>query len=278
MKKIFILACIFLCINSYADIDGGITIGGNIGLGMPYEAMSFDTTLDAGASDVGWTIRPAIILGSQKKFAIGIEYTYKYQKYTLGKYKWRDVTRDYPWTGYDGTVQHSYYTWPEEYYEQTSYTAHSHNIGISFTEKLTKNPNWWTFGYDTDSKGPFFSVNIGIYHGPDDTDANFMLAINTYISSKKIGLGIALNFQAYSDYYSKPVYNTPVYTSYSPSTYISDTSYYNSYYTPDTSSYAYYSGGDRVYVRGHYRHYKSGKVSYVRAHTRSYPGRGRGRK
>lgn len=279
MKRIKLMTLLGLALALYvhADIKGGITVGGDVGLGMPFECMGIDTTLESGASEIGWTIRPAIILGKDNKFAIGIEYTYKYQKYTLDKYKYRDITKDYPWTGYDGTVHHSYYTYTEHYDEITSVAAVSHNIGISFTEKLSKNPNWWTIGYDTDSKGPFFNANIGVYHGPDDYNANFMLALYTYISAKKMSIGLTLNFQAYTDYYSAPSYSsysTPSYSSYT--SYRDTTTYYGTYYPSDTTTY--YGSSDRVHVRGHYRHYKSGKVSYVRPHTRSYPGRGRSKR
>lgn len=292
MKNLLLLVFLLIAANSYAEIDCGITVGGGVGFGMPYDAVSgnyYDdnyNTFESGITEVGWTIRPALILGSNKKFAIGIEYTYKYQNYTVEEHKTREITEDYPFTWFDGTVEHNYYTRTEYYSENVSHTAISHNIGLSFTEKLSTNPNWWTIGYDTDGKGPFFNANIGVFHGPDDSYANFMIAVNTYISTKKIALGITLNFQAYTDYYDGPKYKSnytnsysyyPTYSSsstYTPSTYSSDTTYYSSSYTPDTT-YSYYGSSDRVYVRGHYRHYKSGKISYVRPHTRSYPGRGR---
>ena len=257
-----------------ADADYGITVGGGVGLGLPFDGLVDHNTLEDGASEVGWTIRPAIVLGSDSKFAIGVEYTYKYQKYTLKQSFDREVTKDYPWTRYDGTVEHSYYTYSITDYENRTYRSSSHNIGISFTEKLSKNPNWWTVGYETEGNGPFFNANIGVYHGPDDYDANFMVAINTYISTKKIALGVTLNFQAYTSYYSSPVKQYSTYSTTYPSySYTADTTY-NSYYTPDTTTYS-YVGSDQVYVRGHFRHYKSGKVGYVRPHYRSRPGRGR---
>lgn len=276
MKKLFIITLLFAILNANAGIGGGITVGGGIGVGTPLDYGKYEFCL----YEYTGTFRPVIKLASYDGFAIGIEYTYKYQNYTLNERKTRDITQQQ-----QSIVDGSYYTYTytEEYTEHKTLPTHSHNIGISFTTNLSRSslsngPNWWTFGYDIDSKGPFFNANFGLYH---NTDGNVMLAFTTYISSKNISMGITLNFQAYTSddthynksYTSYSTYNSTPYT-YSQDTYVTDYNDDTSYYTPDTTSY-YYGNSDRVYVRGHYRHYKSGKISYVRPHTRSYPGRGR---
>ena len=239
----------------------GITIGANIGLGIPWDAMSYDyeNELESGISEIGFGVRPAITLGYENKFAIGLDYNLRYQKFVYNRTYTTDIFQR------------------DEVKEKI--TSLTHNIGFSFCAKLTKNPNWWSFGYDVESKGPYASASIGFFNGPDDYNSNFMMAFSTYISSSKMSVGLTLNFQTYTDYFIEKTYSsystisTSSYSSrYTPSKYYSaDTTYNNTVYPTDTTSY--YGGTGRVYVSGHFRHYKSGKVSYVRPHTRSYPRR-----
>ena len=263
MKNLFILIFAVLLTVSHAVDNYGITCGGTLGAGLPFNVKY------NGDVELGWLIRPALTIGSDNKFAIGVEYSYKYQNETKDNY-------------FDNIIAESR-------------DVSSHNIGLSFATTLSKTPFWYTFGYDTYTNGPFVNVNMGFYSGPDNYNANMLLSWNVYLSSNKLSTGITVSFQWFNEYYNDntsshayyPSY-TPTYTAYS--SYTTDTDYYsddddddtpsinyNSYYSPDTTTSSYY-GGNRVYVRGHYRHYKSGKVSYVRPHTRSYPGTGRRRK
>lgn len=176
MKKTLLLL-LLLTVISYSE--GGITFGGGIGYGVPFEGVSCNYECDwTTEPEFIFTARLAGIAGEDNVLTIGAEYTFRSQKYTIENY-------DY---------------FNDIFYE---YDSQSHNIGISVGMNLNRNPVWWTVGYDTFSKGPYFQSTIGLLAGPKHVNNGLLFALNTYISKEKISAALTLNFHFFGDSYER---------------------------------------------------------------------------
>lgn len=173
MKKLIIYLTMLTTL-VFADVNYGVTIGGGAGIGIPF-TDSYDYSLDP---EYIAMIRPALILGDDQVFTIGLDYTFRQQNYTIGE-------NDY-----------SYY-----YTKYKTYHSYSHNFGISMGMNLNRNPVWWSIGYDTYSKGAYFQSTIGLLAGPRESNNGVLFALNTYVSAKKVSAGITVNLHWFGDSY-----------------------------------------------------------------------------
>ena len=195
MKKL-IIYLITLTTLVFADVNYGVTIGGGVGIGIPF-TDSYDYSLDP---EYIATIRPALILGDDQVFTIGLDYTFRQQNYTIGEDAQRIVTK----TDYGIFDNKPYtYSYTEYYTEYKTYHSYSHNIGISMGMNLNRNPVWWSIGYDTYSKGAYFQSTIGLLAGPRESNNGILFALNTYVSGKKISAGITVNLHWFGDSYTR---------------------------------------------------------------------------
>lgn len=177
MKKLWILILIIasLC---FGEVNFGFTLGGGIGIGIPF-TDSYDWDIEP--EYIG-TFRPALILGDDQVFTLGIDYTFRQQNWTIGEYN------------------DSYYSYYKEY---TTYHSYSHNFGIAMGMNLNRNPVWWSIGYDTYSKGPYFQSTIGLLASSRENNNGVLFALNTYVSSKKVSAGITANLHWFGDSYKR---------------------------------------------------------------------------
>ncbi len=195
MKKLIIYLTMLTTL-VFADVNYGVTIGGGVGRGIPF-TDSYDYSLDP---EYIATFRPALILGDDQVFTIGLDYTFRQQNYTIGEDAQRVVTK----TNYGVFDNKPYtYSYTEYYKEYKTYHSYSHNIGISMGMNLNRNPVWWSVGYDTYSKGAYFQSTIGLLAGPRETNNGVLFALNTYVSTKKVSAGITVNLHWFGDSYTR---------------------------------------------------------------------------
>lgn len=176
MKKLIIYLTMLATL-VFADVNYGVTIGGGAGIGIPF-TDSYYYSLDP---EYIATIRPALILGEDKVFTIGLDYTFRQQNYTIGE-------NDYSYTNYT---------------KYKTYHSYSHNFGISIGMNLNRNPVWWSIGYDTYSTGAYFQSTIGLLAGPRESNNGILFALNTYVSAKKVSAAITINLHWFGDSYTR---------------------------------------------------------------------------
>lgn len=171
MKKIIVILLLISTLTMGADqehttVNYGITTGIGIGYGLYWDYDTYQNGEETNAF-----IRPALIIGKDQVFTLGIEYAYR---------------------SLQGKI--------EEYslYEDNSIAFNDieHNVGLSMGMNLNRNPVWWNIGYDSYSKGIYFSSMIGLLAGPHDRNNGLLVFLNTYISSKRVSgsIGIALHW------------------------------------------------------------------------------------
>ena len=176
MKKI-ISYIIILTSFIFADdeVNYGITAGAGIGVGVPFTEYSVDVE-----PEYIITLRPALIMGEDQVFTLGLDYTFRQQNYT--------ITED---------SYTSYRTKSETYH------SYSHNIGIAMGMNLNRNPVWWSFGFDSYSGGLYLQSTIGLLAGSEENNNGVLFALNTYVSAKKVATGITVNLHWFGDSYKR---------------------------------------------------------------------------
>lgn len=190
MKKIALLLLALISVSN-AEVNFGMSAGAGIGLPIQF---SFDK--NTSSPEFLGNFMSAMILGEDQVFFIGVEYTYR--KHTNSVSYTEEVTERWP-SAFDNTVYtytSTHPAWKDEY-------VRSHNIGLTMGMNLNRNPVWWTIGYDTYTKAPYFQSTLGLLASKRTSNNGILFGFTTYFSKSEFSAGLTLSIHIFGDSYKR---------------------------------------------------------------------------